>query len=250
MEVERVDPSAIEHEAESVLAGKIRGLTVVPGKSLQTGSCPISSDSTVFAIFPHMHQMGTHLKATAVPANGTPRVLHDGPYSFEDQRYYSLSPLLKVAAGDKITVDCEYQNPGTETVTFGDSSLAEMCFVGLFRYPRMDQGFICSDFGDAGGGGGFVLDGPPCAQPGAPGNEKGVGKHCTPAGRECVGSVASICLNDFAAGDFGNFCTMTCSNDSTCGAGARCMGSTGQKACIPEGCELPTPTFPDGGASL
>jgi len=193
-----------------------------------------------------MHQLGTHLKATAVPASGAPRVLHDGPYSFEEQRYYKLSPLLELSAGDKVTVDCEYQNPGPGTVTFGDSSLAEMCFVGLFRYPRMDQGFICSDFGDAGSG--FVLDGPPCAKPGATGNENGVGKECTPGGGECRGNVASICLNDFVEGGFGNFCTTTCSSDAACGSGARCDGATGQKACIPSDCKLPTPS--DGGASL
>jgi hypothetical protein len=152
----RVDPAEVEHVAESVLAGKIGGLTVVPGASTQTGSCEMSHDVTLFAVFPHMHQLGSHLKVTAEPAGGAPTVLSDRPYSFEEQRYYPLSPSVSLKAGDKVTVECHYENDTGQTVGFGDSSLKEMCFAGLFRYPKGDSPmFVCTE-------GGFrpILNGP------------------------------------------------------------------------------------------
>ena len=244
VQVRRVAPKDVVHEAEIVLAGKIAGLTVVPGVSKQTGSCAMEHDVTLFAVFPHMHQLGIHLKATAEPVAGSPRVLIDTPYSFEDQLYYPVNPLLNLKAGDQVSVDCEYSNPGAETVTFGDSSLAEMCFTGLFRYPKGASRFVCSTFGD---GGRPILDGPACAKQGAPGNEHGVGKHCSRGGGECggrdAGPGARLCLAEYTDGAFGNFCTMQCTDDASCGTGARCVGS-GFKSCIPDGCEL---AINDGG---
>jgi hypothetical protein len=220
------------------------GLTVPPGDSTQTGSCTMTHDFTLFAVFPHMHQLGVHLKGTLLPAAGDPILLHDGPYSFELQRYYGLSPVVSMKQGDAVQVECEYNNPGTDTISFGDSSLAEMCFIGLFRYPRVDEGFICFDRGD---GGTMSLDGPPCAATGAPGNENGVGKYCTKGGHECDGLAASVCLADVVSGTFADFCTMLCSSDAVCGSGATCQGPSGQSACIPSSCTLPTTSVPEGG---
>ena len=250
VQVRRVAPKNVVHEAEIVLAGKLAGLTVAPGVTKQTGSCDMAHDVTLFAVFPHMHQLGTHLKATAEPVAGEPRVLIDTPYSFEDQLYYPVNPMLTLKAGDKVSVECEYTNPGADTIGFGDSSLAEMCFTGLFRYPKGAERFICASFGD---GGRPILDGPACVDAGAPGNENGVGKHCTNRGGECggrdAGPGARLCLADYTDGAFGNFCTMQCSDDASCGTGARCLGS-GFKTCIPNGCELNVNDggLPEGGS--
>ena len=40
-------------------------------------------------------------------------------------------------------VECTHTNTTDKVVTFGDSSLAEMCFAGLYRYPSQDDGFAC-----------------------------------------------------------------------------------------------------------
>jgi hypothetical protein len=92
IEVRRVAAQDVVHEAEIVLAGKVSGLIVPPGESTQTGECAMSHDVTLFAVFPHMHQLGAHLKATAEPAGGSPTVLVDAPYSFDDQVYYDVDP--------------------------------------------------------------------------------------------------------------------------------------------------------------
>ncbi len=95
VEVLRVDPADVVHEAEIVLAGKVEGLVVAPGSSKQLGVCEISHDVTVFAVLPHMHQLGSHMKVTAVPGSGSPTVLLDAPYSFDEQIYYDADPWYR-----------------------------------------------------------------------------------------------------------------------------------------------------------
>jgi hypothetical protein len=96
----------------------------------------------VFAVAPHMHQLGVHLKAVANRAGGEPVTLYDGPYDFNEQRQFTANQLgLKV--GDTISVECTYQNDTQRTVSFGESSLDEMCFIGLYRYPVAGEGLIC-----------------------------------------------------------------------------------------------------------
>jgi hypothetical protein len=70
-----------------------------------------------------------------------PVTLYDGPYDFFEQRQFPASLTLK--AGDKIQVDCTYQNDTQRTVSFGQSSLDEMCFLGVYRYPIAGEGLIC-----------------------------------------------------------------------------------------------------------
>ena len=63
----------------------------------------------------------------------------------------------------------------------------------------------------------------------------GVGKICSEGGGECSGT-AGLCLADYADGDFPNFCTLVCTEDSECGSGALCLGSDTTKACMPLEC--------------
>jgi Copper type II ascorbate-dependent monooxygenase, C-terminal domain len=132
IEVIRVDPEDVEHEAELLVAGPF-SLAIPPGRSTSTGTCTIIEDQTVFALFPHMHQLGVHLKTTAM-IGGEAMVLHDGPYDFEEQYQLPLQPL-ELGVGDSITTACTYENTTGRMVTFGESSDTEMCFSVLFRYP-------------------------------------------------------------------------------------------------------------------
>jgi hypothetical protein len=51
--------------AETMLAGPV-SLAIPMGTSTSTGKCTLKSDTTVFAVSPHMHQLGVHLKAIAI----------------------------------------------------------------------------------------------------------------------------------------------------------------------------------------
>jgi hypothetical protein len=62
------------------------------------------------------------------PAAGpaTTRIDHDD--SFDQQVVYPVAPMF---------------NPSGMTVDFGDSSLDEMCFSGLYWFPARDTSLLC-----------------------------------------------------------------------------------------------------------
>jgi hypothetical protein len=74
---------------------------------------------------------------------------------------------------------------------------------------------------------------PLCAEPGAEGNSKGVGRYCTPGGGECQGTDAPFCTVDFES-DADPFCTTFCISDSSCGEDASCQSQGGQSGCVPD----------------
>ncbi|MCB9585916.1 MAG: hypothetical protein H6718_11000 [Polyangiaceae bacterium] len=141
IEVRRVDPADVEHEAEMLLAGKDQGLVIDTGENTQTGHCTMTGDVTVFAVIPHMHQLGIHMQVSAETSAGSQQMV-DTDYTFDDQQYHIQDPLVQLKAGDQVKVDCTYYNDRGETVYFGDSSLAEMCYAGIYRYPALGTPYI------------------------------------------------------------------------------------------------------------
>lgn len=140
VEIKTLDPEDVVHEAQVTLAGKMAGLTIPPGNTTQTGTCTVAEPTTVFAVGPHMHQLGAHLYTTIDrAAGGDPEVLYDQDYSFDEQKHELLPSAIDLATGDKVMTECGYSNPGAQTVKFGESSEAEMCFSVLFEYPARDR---------------------------------------------------------------------------------------------------------------
>jgi hypothetical protein len=138
LEVIEIDPARVEYESDTLLAGPL-GFELPPGRSTIQHECAMTAETTAFALFPHMHQLGTHLKTT-VTVGGVSKVLHDGEYYFEEQRQFPIEPL-HLSPGDKISTECTFVNPGPNTVGFGESSDTEMCFSVLFRYPATGTAF-------------------------------------------------------------------------------------------------------------
>ena len=139
--VKVVEADAIEFEAEDVLAGSTN-LEVPPGRSTHRSVCTLWGDTTLFSLGPHMHQLGVSTRVIAHTAEGE-QVLHDGAYDFYHQISYMLEPF-SLAMGDRIEVECTYENDRGRTVYWGDGSLEEMCFVSLGLYPGVGYGtFPC-----------------------------------------------------------------------------------------------------------
>jgi hypothetical protein len=143
VEVIRVAPEDVEQEAELMLSGPVR-LMIGPGRQTVSHTCMVPDAQTVFALFPHMHQLGVHLKTTITSA-GQDRVIHDGEYAFEEQVQIAIDPL-QLRAGDTITTECTFENDTGRTVGFGESSDTEMCFSILFRYPATGASFCGRPF--------------------------------------------------------------------------------------------------------
>ena len=134
--VKEVNPVTPDNEVEMVFAGTF-DINVQPGQDGQaSGGCTFTRDGTIFAYWPHQHKAGTHHKVE-MTVGGTHMVVHDEDYDFTEQKNYPLDPVIQVHNGDSIAVTCSYHNDSTtDPIEFGDSSNEEMCFTGLYRYPK------------------------------------------------------------------------------------------------------------------
>jgi hypothetical protein len=116
---------------------------IPPGEVTVSGGCAVSADTTLLAVGPHMHTAGIHQRVVIEDPAGNLTVLRDEPYYFDDQSYLPLDPPVVVPAGGRVLVDCTYRNETAYTLGFGESTNDEMCFAGLFHYPRMAARTTC-----------------------------------------------------------------------------------------------------------
>jgi hypothetical protein len=81
----------------------------------------------------------------AGPLDQLTTVFERNPYDFDDQRLELLD--LKLNAGDVTRVTCNYQNTTDQTITFGESTHNEMCFlVGFAADRESTSGCLVGDF--------------------------------------------------------------------------------------------------------
>jgi hypothetical protein len=110
----------------------VGNVTFTVGPTLQVnGQCTMSNDTKYFAVFPHMHMTGAHMKVTV--SGSVSQTLWDEDYSFNDQKFGMWAPL-QLKAGDKISNTCTYGSDGLGK-KFGDSSTDEMCFAISYVTP-------------------------------------------------------------------------------------------------------------------
>jgi hypothetical protein len=144
MRIKVATKDQVKYEAEVRLMGPLT-LQIPRGQVTQSGSCKFGSAATIFSVAPHMHQLGVHAKVVAHRAIGGDQVLLDMPYEFTHQLVYPIAQM-QLAAGDSISVECTYLNTTDRTVSWGDSSLSEMCFASVGAYPSTNTGGLpCSN---------------------------------------------------------------------------------------------------------
>jgi hypothetical protein len=133
IEIVRAKAEDVKSLADLMFAGPT-SLSIPPQSQVTLeDTCKLSDNQTAFALFPHMHQMGRHLKTTFTIA-GAPMVIHDADYDFEEQYQLPIGPI-ELHQGDTVKTECTYDNMTGKTVTFGESSDTEMCFSIIYRYP-------------------------------------------------------------------------------------------------------------------
>jgi hypothetical protein len=140
VEIQTISADEVVHEAETFLPGAF-GFAIPQNQEYSYSSnCDIAEEQYIFALFPHMHQLGRHFKSE-LTIGGETQVLWDEDYQFEAQTFASFDPI-KLSPGDRITSTCSWFYPpnpdGPETVQQGDSSTEEMCFGITMRYPRLN----------------------------------------------------------------------------------------------------------------
>lgn len=94
----------------------------------------------VFALFPHMHTLGTHIAMSIAKPNNqsAPQTLLDRDWDFGTQGVYPATG--SAAQGDEVGVQCTYTNPGDKDVNFGESTNDEMCLGVFYYYPLQGDG--------------------------------------------------------------------------------------------------------------
>jgi len=134
LEVRRLERSAVAHEAHLSFHGPF-AFSIPPDGVPYSATNQVSiGDRTAVAIFPHMHQLGRHFRARVLPAGGAAATtLWDDDYQFESQEFAPL-PSIPVRAADQLETTCTWINTTSKTVSWGDSSNAEMCFAILLSY--------------------------------------------------------------------------------------------------------------------
>jgi hypothetical protein len=143
--VKTVPQSEVVNPADMEFSGTTQ-LTIPNDGQVHTagGGCLAPHDLHVFALWPHMHQIAVHQKVTVTPSGGSPATWLDTDYSFNEQKNYPMAEMV-AHQGDRIQTTCSYVNTGSGTVYFGDSSLDEMCFTGIYKYPAGGSLLACVD---------------------------------------------------------------------------------------------------------
>lgn len=106
------------------------GTDAINGTS-SSGTCDPRGNETIHIVAgtPHMHLKGSHMKVTVERAGGGSEVVHDEPFSFENQRGYPAD--ITINPGDRLTTTCTYSAPST----FGRGTNEEMCYWFALAYP-------------------------------------------------------------------------------------------------------------------
>jgi hypothetical protein len=139
--IQTLSEDEVVEEAEVLFAGTVDFDIPPDTKTSATGSCVFEQDATLLSLWPHMHQHGRHMVIEHHGAHGV-TTLHDGSFSFYDQLNHTIEPTL-IRAGERIDVTCHWHNTSDETVSYGDTSMDEMCFAGLYRFPAFSRGLYC-----------------------------------------------------------------------------------------------------------
>ncbi len=89
---------------------------------------------------PHKHRTGVRAQLMLNRKSCERVALHDGPYSFLEQRSIQLpadgsAPDVILNPGDTLTTTCTYDNPRDEAIPQGNQSQNEMCEMAVLAWP-------------------------------------------------------------------------------------------------------------------
>ena len=134
-----------EHQTAQLFT-VVKTLFEVPvGDGYKTSTeCTVEQAMNVFTMGAHMHEWGTHASITHTSSTGA-NMLYD--YGWDDndvfdppRNNYTTNAPLRLAAGDKIKVDCAYNNTTGAPLPFP----SEMCVAWHYAYPLTKE-INCTD---------------------------------------------------------------------------------------------------------
>lgn len=211
------------------------------------GLCTVGSEARLFSMMPHMHYLGRRLEIDLGPDDDhLQSAFVSDPYDFNDQQIQPFD--MTIAAGTHSRIRCTYDNTRDKTISFGESSLTEMCFgIGFTVGSKGPRGCLAKVQAPDGG----VPRAPDAGVCGATESAGGVGRPCTAGGGECNapdgGASGLFCSADGPGRDAGTTSGMCiklgCSSSADCGGATCCSPAIGGglvNICIPEACRDPS----------
>lgn len=143
VEIVEVAEADVTNVADIYLPGPFDFQVAPMQETVHSGSCTVQQAQNIFALFPHMHQLGTHFKMSVVKS-GTEQVVHNKAYNFDEQTFTKFDPI-SLSPGDSINTECTWVNSTNQGQFWGESSTSEMCFSILYRYPALGGSEFCDD---------------------------------------------------------------------------------------------------------
>jgi hypothetical protein len=120
-------------------------INIPPNASFSTGPLFQAglAGTHLVSVTTHQHRLGTRAQVWV----GDPGVMTD---SIADDKDWStpswslIAPQYDFDGTNGLTFQCDWTNTTDQTVTFGESALDEMCFVGGYYYPSQGM-YLCLD---------------------------------------------------------------------------------------------------------
>ncbi len=103
-------------------------VNLVTGGAIENGK-PL----TLHAVGLHLHTLGTHASTRLDRADGTSECHIDIPHwNFHWQRNYTFKTPKVLNPGDKVHLECHWDNPGNQDVNWGENTSDEMCLAPYY----------------------------------------------------------------------------------------------------------------------
>jgi hypothetical protein len=105
--------------------------------------CVMQSDFDAFVMFPHMHLMGKTMSFQVGKDAASLTDVYRGAYDFNNQQL--IPQTFSLHKGDFTRMTCEFDNPTSKHVRYGESTNDEMCFFSLFVKDGQSLDGTCVD---------------------------------------------------------------------------------------------------------
>lgn len=102
-------------------------------KLITAGALSGDKPLTIYSVGLHMHTLGTSIGTRLERADGSSECLIDVPrWDFHWQRNYSFKNARNLVPGDKLSLECHWDNPGSAEVNWGENTSDEMCLAPYY----------------------------------------------------------------------------------------------------------------------
>ena len=126
------------------LSTKINLLPAAPAPTMGmvNGNCDVASDAKFFLMTTYTHKQGVH----TFVKDGATTVFDSTSWELPGAQRWSTTPFFSFASGS-LTYQCEYVNPNSYQIGYGDSvTKEEMCMAMGYYFPATDAtGHMCVD---------------------------------------------------------------------------------------------------------